>query len=87
LRRRSRSKEESDPKSDFGQTEPPAHESGPRKESRMVTVAIGDIHGMYDMLQRLLKEIDTYANQEPELGDMRHVFLGDYSLDRRVRRK
>jgi len=30
----------------------------------MTTVAIGDIHGMYDMLDRLLVEIDAFSFRE-----------------------
>jgi serine/threonine protein phosphatase 1 len=44
----------------------------------MTTVAIGDIHGMYDMLDKLLSEIDAFAAQKPELGHSQLIFLGDY---------
>ncbi len=47
----------------------------------MITVAIGDIHGMYDMLDQLLGEIDAFAAQEPRLGAFKLIFLGDY-IDR-----
>ncbi|WP_363351751.1 metallophosphoesterase family protein [Methylocystis echinoides] len=46
----------------------------------MITVAIGDIHGMYDMLEQLLSEIDAFtarANKAP----LKFIFLGDY-IDR-----
>jgi serine/threonine protein phosphatase 1 len=44
----------------------------------MTTVAIGDIHGMYDMLDRLLVEIDAFSIREREIGHPKLVFLGDY---------
>jgi serine/threonine protein phosphatase 1 len=46
----------------------------------MITVAIGDIHGMYDMLEQLLSEIDTFTAQEIQ-GPLQLIFLGDY-IDR-----
>jgi serine/threonine protein phosphatase 1 len=44
----------------------------------MTTVAIGDIHGMYDMLDRLLVEINAFAIRERKVGHPKLVFLGDY---------
>ena len=44
----------------------------------MTTVAIGDIHGMYDMLARLLVEIDAFSIRERGIGSPKLVFLGDY---------
>jgi len=44
----------------------------------MTTVAIGDIHGMYDMLDRLLVEIDAFSIRERRIGHPKLVFLGDY---------
>ena len=44
----------------------------------MFTVAIGDIHGMYDMLDRLLVEIDAFSIRERGIGRPKLVFLGDY---------
>ena len=44
----------------------------------MITVAIGDIHGMYDMLDRLLVEINAFAIRERGIGRPKLVFLGDY---------
>ena len=44
----------------------------------MITVAIGDIHGMYVMLDRLLGEIDAFALQERWAERPRLIFLGDY---------
>ena len=34
----------------------------------MTTVAIGDIHGMYEMLDRLLVEIDAFSIRERGIG-------------------
>jgi hypothetical protein len=34
----------------------------------MTTVAIGDIHGMYDMLDRLLLEIEAFSMRERGIG-------------------
>jgi serine/threonine protein phosphatase 1 len=45
----------------------------------MNTVAIGDIHGMYDMLDRLLVEIDAFSIRERGIGRPKLVFLGDYA--------
>jgi serine/threonine protein phosphatase 1 len=44
----------------------------------MTTVAIGDIHGMYDMLDRLLVEINAFSIREGGIGRPKLVFLGDY---------
>jgi serine/threonine protein phosphatase 1 len=44
----------------------------------MITVAIGDIHGMYDMLDRLLVGINALAIRERGIGRPKLVFLGDY---------
>jgi serine/threonine protein phosphatase 1 len=44
----------------------------------MTTVAIGDIHGMYDMLDRLLVEIDAFSIRERGIERPKLVFLGDY---------
>jgi len=44
----------------------------------MITIAIGDIHGMISMLDRLLIEIDAYARQSRWIDPPRFVFLGDY---------
>jgi len=44
----------------------------------MTTVAIGDIHGMYDMLDRLLVEIEAFSIHERGIGSPKLVFLGDY---------
>jgi serine/threonine protein phosphatase 1 len=44
----------------------------------MITVAIGDIHGMYDMLGRLLVEINAFSIRERGIGPPKLVFLGDY---------
>jgi serine/threonine protein phosphatase 1 len=44
----------------------------------VTTVAIGDIHGMYDMLDRLLVEIDAFSIRERGIGRPKLVFLGDY---------
>jgi len=44
----------------------------------MITVAIGDIHGNYDLLDRLLVEINAYCIRERGLGPPKLVFLGDY---------
>jgi len=44
----------------------------------MTTVAIGDIHGMYDMLDRLLTEIDAFSLRERWIERPKLVFLGDY---------
>ena len=44
----------------------------------MFTVAIGDIHAMYDMLNRLLVEINAFAIREGGIGRPKLVFLGDY---------
>jgi serine/threonine protein phosphatase 1 len=43
----------------------------------MTTVAIGDIHGMYDMLGHLLVEI-RFSIRERGIGPPKLVFLGDY---------
>jgi serine/threonine protein phosphatase 1 len=45
----------------------------------MTTVAIGDIHGMYDMLDRLLVEIDAFSIRKRGIGRPNLVFLGDYA--------
>ena len=47
----------------------------------MITVSIGDIHGQYDMLDRLLMEVYDQSIRDPESTGMRFVFLGDY-IDR-----
>ena len=44
----------------------------------MITVAIGDIHGMQDHLARLLREIAAYAESQGWQEPPRLVFLGDY---------
>ncbi len=44
----------------------------------MITVAIGDIHGMQDHLARLLREISAYAESQGWKELPRLVFLGDY---------
>jgi serine/threonine protein phosphatase 1 len=44
----------------------------------MTTVAIGDIHGMYDMLDRLLVEINAFSIRERGIERPKLVFLGDY---------
>lgn len=44
----------------------------------MITVAIGDIHGMYHMLDRLLVEINAFSIRERGIGRAKLVFLGDY---------
>ena len=44
----------------------------------MITVAIGDIHGMQDHLARLLREIAAYAESQKWSEPPRLVFLGDY---------
>ena len=44
----------------------------------MTTVAIGDIHGKYDMLDRLLVEIDAFSIRERGIEHPKLVFLGDY---------
>src|SRR5690349_18765238 len=43
----------------------------------MLTFAIGDIHGCYDKLVRILAKCESYADRLPH----RLVFLGDY-IDR-----
>ncbi|HXY58002.1 MAG TPA: metallophosphoesterase family protein [Methylocystis sp.] len=43
----------------------------------MITVAIGDVHGMSALLDRLLREIDAFASKE-SFGPPQLVFLGDY---------
>jgi len=40
----------------------------------MTTVAIGDIHGMYDMLDRLLVEIDAFSIRERGIERPKLVF-------------
>jgi serine/threonine protein phosphatase 1 len=44
----------------------------------MITIAIGDIHGMQDHLARLLREISAYAERQGWKEPPRLVFLGDY---------
>jgi len=44
----------------------------------MTTAAIGDIHGMLGLLQRLLREIVDYAESQGWSEPPRLVFLGDY---------
>jgi len=44
----------------------------------MITVAIGDIHGMYDLVDHLLVEVNAYCIRERGLGPPKLVFLGDY---------
>ena len=44
----------------------------------MTNVAVGDIHGMYDMLARLLVEIDAFSIRERGIQRPKLVFLGDY---------
>ena len=44
----------------------------------MITAAIGDIHGMLGLLQRLLCEIADYAEGQGWSEPPRLVFLGDY---------
>lgn len=44
----------------------------------MITVAIGDIHGMLEMLDRLLIEIIAFSTREFQLAHPKLVFLGDY---------
>ena len=44
----------------------------------MITVAIGDIHGMYSMLASLLSKIDAFARQKRLAQRPRIIFLGDY---------
>ena len=44
----------------------------------MITVAIGDIHGMHAMLDRLLHEINAFSTRERWIESPKFVFLGDY---------
>jgi len=44
----------------------------------MVTAAIGDIHGMQELLARLLREIAAYAESQGWREPPLLVFLGDY---------
>ncbi|MFO0991231.1 MAG: metallophosphoesterase family protein [Hyphomicrobiales bacterium] len=42
------------------------------------TVVIGDIHGMADMLRRLLRDIDGWLDSHNAKGTAQFIFLGDY---------
>jgi serine/threonine protein phosphatase 1 len=46
--------------------------------TRMITAAIGDIHGMQELLARLLREIAAYTENQNWSEYPRLVFLGDY---------
>lgn len=47
-----------------------------RKE--IITIAIGDIHGMAEMLDRLLTEIEAFLRKRRWLRRTKYIFLGDY---------
>lgn len=52
----------------------------PRQDS-MLTIAIGDIHGMAGKLEALLRKIDAWFRERHESDAPRFIFLGDY-IDR-----
>jgi serine/threonine protein phosphatase 1 len=43
----------------------------------MITVAIGDVHGMHKLLKKLLREIASCVNRHPNMKAYKLIFLGD----------
>lgn len=48
------------------------------KANLVITIAIGDIHGMAVLLKNLLIEIEIYLNNECKGEEYKFIFLGDY---------
>ena len=48
------------------------------KANSMIAIAIGDIHGMAVLLEKLLMQIDAYLDRELRGEEYKIIFLGDY---------
>ena len=51
------------------------------RKTHMLTIAVGDIHGMANKLRLLLDRIDDWRKLNSESEPHQFVFLGDY-IDR-----